>query len=359
MAAATGDEHVLDSVKDYYGKELKCTDDLKTPTCKTPSVGLPKAVREALADVHDEVVKRYYGCGLVIPSKVEGMRILDLGSGTGRDCFALSKLVGENGYIVGIDMTDEQLEIANQYIDYHRDKFGYKKSNVEFVKGYIEKLTEAGLKENSFDIIISNCVVNLSPDKKSVLREAYKVLKVGGEVYFSDIYCDQTLPESARKHKVLWGECISGALFWKELFSLAKEVGFSTPRMVSVSPVPITRPDFKEILGDAQFVSAAYRLFKLPETKQPARQVIYNGEITGHESELKFDFAATFKKGDVVPVDSELSTILDSSRYKEEFEFQPAGKPCCAPTTKMELNPFEYMEILKKDGKLPASPCCC
>ncbi|XP_041370644.1 arsenite methyltransferase-like isoform X2 [Gigantopelta aegis] len=358
MAAATGDEYVRDSVKDYYGKRLKSAKDLKTVSCKTTPTGLPKPVREALSDIHDEVVRRYYGCGLVIPEQVKGIRILDLGSGSGRDCFALSKLVGENGYIVGIDMTDEQLEIANQYIDYHRDKFGYKKSNVEFVKGYIEKLTEAGLKENSFDAIISNCVVNLSPDKKAVLREAYKVLKVGGEVYFSDIYCDRNLPESARKHEVLWGECISGALFWKELFSLAKEVGFSTPRMVSVSPVPITQPEFKEVIGDAQFVSVTYRLFKLPETKQPARQVIYNGEIPGHETELKFDFAVTFKKGDLVPVDSELSTILDSSRYKEEFEFQPAGKMCCSPTTKMELNPFEYMEILKKDGKLPAPSCC-
>lgn len=92
--------------------------------------------------------------------------MLDLGSGAGRDCYILSNLVGESGKVVGIDMTDEQLEVANAYKDWHMKQFGYEKSNVEFRKGYIEKLGEAGLTDEMFDVIISNCVVNLSPDKE-------------------------------------------------------------------------------------------------------------------------------------------------------------------------------------------------
>jgi len=130
-------------------------------------------------------------------------------------------------------MTSEQIDVANQYIQYHTDKFGYDKPNVSFVQGYIEKLVEAGLQPNYFDIIVSNCVVNLSPDKKAVLSEGFKVLKPGGELYFSDVYSDTELSDEIRKDNVLWGECISGALHWKTLHSLAKEVGFTKPHLVS------------------------------------------------------------------------------------------------------------------------------
>ncbi|XP_046576867.1 arsenite methyltransferase-like [Haliotis rubra] len=352
--------NIIESVKEYYGKTLQNTNDLKTGACMTPSKQMTKPMKAALSAVHDEVHSRYYGCGLVIPEKVEGMRVLDLGSGSGRDCYALSKLVGEEGSVVGLDMTDEQLEVAWKYVDYHTQKFGYSKPNVEFVKGYIEKITEAGIKENSIDVIISNCVINLSPDKKGVLREAYKVLKEGGELYFSDVYCDRDLPDSARKHKVLWGECISGALWWEDLYTLAKEVGFSQPRLVTATPVPVEREDFKQVLGDARFVSVTYRLFKLPSAMQPARQVIYNGEITGYEGELKFDYQQTFKNGDAVSVGEEMSTILSVSRFKEEFDFQPAasGSSGSAPAVQVKIDPFVYMAQLDSKGELPASACC-
>lgn len=99
-------------VKEYYGKTLKKSQDLQTDACCTDD-NMPRYIKKALADVHDEVMARYYGCGLVAPELLEGMRILDLGSGSGRDCYVLSRLVGENGQIVGVDMTPEQLEIAN------------------------------------------------------------------------------------------------------------------------------------------------------------------------------------------------------------------------------------------------------
>ncbi|XP_050397256.2 arsenite methyltransferase [Patella vulgata] len=355
------ENQVRDSVKDYYGKTLKTSDDLQTPACSTGASRMSKSVKKALGEVHDEVTMKYYGCGLVIPEKVEGTRILDLGSGSGRDCFALSKLVGEDGAIVGLDMTDEQLAVSRKYIDYHREKFGYKKANTEFVKGYIEKIVEAGLKEETFDIIVSNCVVNLSPDKKAVLSDAYKVLKVGGELYFSDIYADHDVPESARKHEVLWGECISGALWWKELYRLAEEIGFSQPRLVAATPVPIEREDFKKVLGDAKFASVTYRLFKLPEKREAARQVIYNGDITDHEKELKFDFKHSFKTGEPVAVDEELSTILTASRFKDEFDFQPCSASktgCCPNKVDMVKDPFVYMTELESSGETLAPACC-
>lgn len=149
-------------------------------------VGTPPAnVRDAIKLLNPEVEATYYGCGLVIPQLLDGLRVLDLGSGTGRDCFILSKLVGEHGSVVGVDMTDEQLAKANAQVEYHTKAFGYAKPNVEFKKGYIEKLEELGLEPNSFDLIISNCVINLSPDKSAVLKGAYGLLKPGGGAFTS------------------------------------------------------------------------------------------------------------------------------------------------------------------------------
>ena len=121
--------------------------------------------------------------------------MLDLGSGSGRDCYAAAALVGENGRVTGIDMTAEQLTTARKYRESFCTDLGYQKCNLDFVEGYIEKLADAGIQPNSYDLVISNCVVNLSPDKRSVLREVYNALKEGGEFYFSDVYCDRRLPK--------------------------------------------------------------------------------------------------------------------------------------------------------------------
>ncbi|XP_032622782.1 arsenite methyltransferase isoform X2 [Chelonoidis abingdonii] len=238
----------------------------------------------------------YYGCGLVIPQCLETCWILGLGSGSGRDCYMLSKLVGEKGHVTGIDMTDAQVEVAKKHIDYHMKKFGYQVPNVDFIHGYMEKLGDAGLKDESYDIVISNCVINLSPDKRAVLQEAYRVLKAGGEMYFSDVYASCDLPEDIRKHRVLWGECLGGALWWKDLYRIAEEVGFCPPRLVTASRITINNKELESVIGDCQFVSATFRLFKVPRKGAAERcQVIYNGRVTGHEEELEFDANFTFK----------------------------------------------------------------
>ncbi|XP_074229804.1 arsenite methyltransferase isoform X3 [Camelus bactrianus] len=227
--------------------------------------------------------RQYYGCGLVIPECLENCWILDLGSGSGRDCYALSQLVGEKGHVTGIDMTEGQVEVAKKYMNYHMEKYGFRAPNVTFIYGYIEKLGEAGIKNESYDIVISNCVINLVPDKQRVLQEVYRVLKHGGELYFSDVYASLELPEEIRTHKILWGDC--------------------------------------------RFVSATFRLFKLPMTGPTERcQVTYNGGITGHEKGLVFDANFTFKKGETVEVDEETAAILKNSRFAQDFLIRPIGE---------------------------------
>ncbi|XP_034394321.1 arsenite methyltransferase [Cyclopterus lumpus] len=349
-------------VKDYYGKVLKNSADLKSNACVLPAKPIPAFIRQALKKVHPEVTARYYGCGLVVPECLEGCRILDLGSGSGRDCYMLSQLVGEKGHITGIDMTEDQLDVARTYVDYHVKEFGYKKPNVRFIQGYIEALTESGLEKSSFDIIISNCVVNLSPDKKRVLAEAYSVLKDGGELYFSDVYSSGRLTEEIKNHKVLWGECLGGALWWKDLLQLAEEVGFSPPRLVTASVITVDNKELQDILGDFKFVSATYRLFKVPKGNTKPCQVIYNGSITGVEDSFQFDCQYTFKVDNVVEVDGEVATILTQSRFTEDFTLQPPGRPCepCGAKPKAGIvDPFELVLQLKKQSPGSATGGCC
>lgn len=305
-----------DAVRQYYGKILQKSKDLKTNACTT-SGQPPKYINEALSLIHEDVESKYYGCGLVIPPVLEGMRILDLGSGSGRDCFILSKLVGPTGYVVGVDMTQEQVEVATKYVDYHTKVFGYSKPNIEFRQGYIERLQELGLQDNSFDIIMlatmikswfynicrSNCVINLSPDKEAVLKEAYRVLKIGGELYFSDVYSDRRVPRSLVEDPVLYGECLSGALYWNDFSNLAKQTGFKDPRLVEDAPITISNKKIEDLIGHIKFFSATYRLFKIAEL-EPAcedygQAVIYGGGIYTCPNTFVLDAHHTIETGKV------------------------------------------------------------
>ena len=313
-----------DSVQEYYGKVLQGSHDLKTDACCTDGQ-LPGYLKQAMGRVHDEVAVRYYGCGLVIPQQLEGLRILDLGSGSGRDCYVLSQLVGEQGFVLGVDMTDEQLDVARRHVDWHREQFGYRKSNVEFRKGYIEKLDELGLESESFDLIISNCVINLSPDKEAVLREAWRLLKPGGEMYFSDVYADRRVPAHLLEDPVLWGECLSGALYWNDFHNLAKAAGFADPRLVEDRPLAIDNEEIAEKLDPIRFFSATYRLFKLDalEThcEDYGQAVRYRGGIAHHENRFLLDKHHAIEKGRIFPVCGNTWRMLRDTRFAPFFEF--------------------------------------
>jgi len=314
----------LEVVKDYYGKTLKTSADLKTEACCTPG-NMPPFVRELLANVHDEVLAKYYGCGLVAPLALEGLRVLDLGSGSGRDAFVLAQLVGPSGDVVGVDMTAEQLSVARAHTEWHRKKFGYKRSNVRFLEGYIERLGDLGLEPGSFDIVISNCVINLSPDKPAVLAGVHELLKPGGEMYFADVYADRRLPQAVRSDPVLLGECLGGALYWNDFHTIAKSSGFLDPRLVADRPLGVTDEALKVKLGAARFFSATYRLFKLeglePLCEDYGQAVIYKGGMVHAEDTFVLDQHHVIERGKVFPVCGNTWLMLKESRFARYFDF--------------------------------------
>lgn len=309
-------------VRDYYGKTLKSGADLKTDACCSPA-DLPRAVRAALAKVNDEVTSRYYGCGLTIPSELTGLSVLDLGSGSGRDCYILSQLVGREGSVTGVDMTDEQLEVAERNRAHHAEAFGY--SNVKFIKGDISRLDELGLKDASFDLIVSNCVINLARDKESVLRQARRVLKDGGELYFSDVYADRRVPEELRNDPVVYGECLGGALYWNDFLQLAKAAGFADTRLVESRPLALDKGPIRERAGHIGFYSATYRLFKLPGL-EPAcedygQAVRYKGTIPEAAQAFTLDGHHRFEAGRIMTVCGNTALMLEKSRFSRHFDF--------------------------------------
>jgi SAM-dependent methyltransferase len=311
-----------DIVQDYYGKQLGGTNDLKTSACCDASA-TPDWLKPLLSKIHPEVLARYYGCGLVCPPLLEGCRVLDLGSGSGRDVYALAQLVGKNGEVIGVDMTPEQLAIAEQHRAYHAEQFGY--ANVQFIEGYIEKLDELGLEPGTFDVIVSNCVVNLSPDKDAVLRGVRHLLKEGGEFYFSDVYADRRVPNVVRQDPVLYGECLGGALYWNDFLRLAHRHGFADPRLVEDRPLDITDPELVRRVGSLQFFSATYRLFKLDglETacEDYGQAVIYRGTIPDHPNRLVLDHHHDIETGRIFPVCGNTWHMLRDTRFREHFDF--------------------------------------
>lgn len=312
-----------EDVQHYYGQTLHSSADLQTNACCDQAP--PAHLKPLLAQLHEEVVSRYYGCGLVAPQQLEGMRILDLGSGSGRDVYLLSALVGESGEVVGVDMTDEQLDVARRHQDYHRDQFGHARSNVRFLKGYIEELDQLDLADGYFDIVISNCVINLSTDKPKVLADVKRLLKPGGEFYFSDVYADRRVPENLRNDPVLYGECLAGALYWNDFLNLAKHSGFADPRLVESRRLTIENPAIEARLGQQKFYSATYRLFNIdglePACEDYGQAVIYLGSVDQHPHAFMLDDHHVMETGKVFPVCGNTWLMLEKSRFAEHFTF--------------------------------------
>lgn len=311
-----------ESVQDYYGKVLQGSDDLQTNACCSPE-DMPDHVKDVLRNVHDEVLTRYYGCGLVMPQGLRGARVLDLGCGAGRDVYALAQLVGPEGSVVGVDMTPEQLAVAEAHKDWHAEKFGF--ANVEFHRGFIEKLRDLPLDPGSFDVIVSNCVVNLATDKQAVLRGAYELLKPGGEMYFSDVYADRRVPKAMAEDEVLYGECLSGALYWNDFLTFAKRVGFDDPRLVNHRPLTIQNPKLEARVAPLTFTSATYRLFKLDgletECEDYGQAVIYKGTLPHTPHRFDLDAHHSIETGKVFPVCGNTWKMLADTRFADHFTF--------------------------------------
>ena len=237
---------IRDEVKTFYGGIAKRVSAAKKSSCcgsgscgcNNPTAGeqgnessLYSA--EYIAGLPEEAIKASLGCAnpVALANLQKGETVLDLGSGGGIDVLISAKFVGETGKAYGLDMTDEMLELANR----NKVKSGAK--NVEFLKGYIEDIP---LKDETVDVVTSNCVINLSESKEDALREAYRVLKKGGRLAIADIVQLKEVPEDIRKNLQMWVGCVAGALSVQEYERILKKAGFTG---IEITPVNIYTKD--------------------------------------------------------------------------------------------------------------------
>lgn len=226
------DAEIKNAVKEKYAEiavgKGSCCNSFKS--C-SDSAALAESVRKGAGYTEKELksvpdgANLGLGCGnpVALASISKGETVLDLGSGAGFDCFLAAKRVGDNGRVIGVDMTSEMIDKAKE----NALKGGY--GNVEFRQGEIENLP---VDDSSVDIIISNCVINLSPDKKSVFQEAYRVLKEEGRLMVSDIVLLAELPDFIKDSVEAYVGCIGGAVKKDEYISAIKEAGFQDIKVI-------------------------------------------------------------------------------------------------------------------------------
>ncbi len=258
---------IHEAVREHYAERIKNNASCcggGSDCCSTSESNLYPADLLTTLPVGESAVS--YGCGdpITLAALQPGQTVLDLGSGAGLDCFFAAKKVGETGRAIGVDMTPEMVTRARS----SAERMGIR--NVEFRQGYLENLP---VDSNSVDVIISNCVINLSPDKRAVFAEAFRVLKPGGKLAVSDIVTDGELPEAVRQSLSAWAGCVAGAVEAKEYIGMMEAVGFTD---VSVNPV----------FFDKETVDSALDEMKLDVSEYPREAVykaVYSAKITAYK----------------------------------------------------------------------------
>ncbi|MEM1588589.1 MAG: arsenite methyltransferase [Candidatus Bathyarchaeia archaeon] len=224
-----------EKIKNYVQKKYSQIAEKNECCCSCASIEDPLTQAKIIGYSEEELknapTEAFMGLGCGNPTALaelkEGEVVLDLGSGAGIDVFLASKKVGSKGLAIGVDMTREMVKKARKIAK----KYGYK--NVEFKLGEIENLP---IEDNSVDVVISNCVINLCIDKLKAFKEAYRVLKPGGRLMISDLVTNGELPEEIRKNLDAWADCIAGAMQKNEYLETIKKAGFKNITIVSEKP---------------------------------------------------------------------------------------------------------------------------
>jgi arsenite methyltransferase len=258
---------IHEAVREHYAERIKNNASCcgSSDCCSTDSNLYPA---DLLATLPEGETSVSYGCGdpVTLASLQPGQTVLDLGSGAGLDCFFAARKVGETGKVIGVDMTPGMIERAQgsaKRMDIQ---------NVEFRQGYIEEMP---VESDSVDVIISNCVINLSPDKSKVFREAFRVLRAGGKLAVSDIVTDGPLPDSIKQSLSAWAGCVAGAVDAKDYISMMQAVGFTN---ISVTPVFFDKETIDSALTD---LGDAVELKTV--SRDSVYKAVYSAKITAYK----------------------------------------------------------------------------
>ncbi len=315
-------DKTIAAVKDYYGAAAGGARDLATKACCCREA-IPPSHQAILAEIDQEILNRFYGCGSPIPPCLESCTVLDLGCGAGRDAYLVSRLVGPRGLVIGVDMTGEQLAVARRHQAAQAERFGFARSNVAFREGRFEDLAALGVADASVDVVISNCAINLSPNKERVFAEIFRVLKPGGELYFSDVFADRRPPPDLADDPVLLGECLAGAMYVEDFRRMLRGLGCLDYRVVSSSETVIDNPAVEARVGGIGFASMTIRAFKLDSLEDICEDygqvAAYLGTDPEHPHRFALDDHHLFETGKPMLVCGNTAAMVSETRYARLF----------------------------------------
>ena len=312
----------IEAVKNYYGKVLKKSQDMRSGLCNSNEPP-PPHLRKLIRNIAGEICEKFYGCGCPLPPALAGCSMLDLGCGAGRDVYLASQLVGPQGFVTGVDMTQEQLDVAQRHLDEQMRKFGYDQPNVRFLNGYIEDLRSIGLENDSFDVVISDNTINLSPAKPKVFREIFRVLKPGGELYFCDVFASRRVPPELSEDPMLVGECLAGAMYFEDCRRMLREAGCPDVRVVSIRRIPIDNREILARCGDIEFHAMTLRAFKLASLEDGAEDygqvAYYLGNLADAPRVFTLDLGHSFIPACPMRVCGNTAAMLTGTRLASHF----------------------------------------
>lgn len=294
------DESIVQRVSERYAKAARTGEQICCPTGYD--------FTDLRRFIPEDVLKVSYGCGT--PAGLDTVRpgetVLDIGSGGGIDCFEASRRVGPTGRVIGIDMTDEMLAIARANAPLVAANLGHPRPNVEFHEGMADAMP---VEDGAIDLVISNCVINLTPNKHQVFREMYRVLKPEGRFTISDIVADARVPNYLINDAEKWGDCLSGALPASEYLGGLTQAGFCGVHQLKYSP-------YRSVDG-IQFLSLTITGYKMPETAGPNGR--FYATLRGPFSSVLDEFGQRYTRGVPQAIESRTAEVLRTSACSRLF----------------------------------------
>ena len=294
------DEMITRQVSERYAKAVTTGEQMCCPTGYN--------FDDLRSFVPEEVLRVSYGCGTPagLATVQPGETVLDIGSGGGIDCFEAARRVGPSGRVIGVDMTDEMLAMARRNAPIVMQNLGYPAPNVEFRQGQAENLP---VEDGTVDLIISNCVINLAPNKKKVFREMFRVIRPGGRFTISDIVADQPVPQYLIHDAQKWGDCLSGALpAWEYLAGLV-QVGFLGVHQMKFTPW--------SAIDGIHFFSLTLTGYKLPEQAEPSGNRF--ATLVGPFSRAVDELGQTYHRSKPEPVSARTAQLLKTPPFERLF----------------------------------------